>query len=108
MQIVRAAPAGVTGRTVLRPEIFETLNETLWAPGASFVIAAKASDISVYAGGALELHYTDATKGMVSLAPFGWQLKWDCNQFVYSRIVQKLNRWMIFYFTGSMSKLGTK
>jgi hypothetical protein len=76
MQIVRSAPDGVTGRTVLRPETFETHNEALWVPDASFVIVEKSLDISVYDGGVVELYYTDATKGMVSLAPFGWQLKW--------------------------------
>jgi hypothetical protein len=76
LQIVRAAPDGMTGRTVLRPETFEALNEALWAPDASFVIVEKAPDVSVYAGGVLELYYTDSAKSMVSLLPFGWQLKW--------------------------------
>ncbi len=76
LQIVRAPPDGVTGRTVLRPETFETLNDALWAPDASFVIVAKAPDTSVYDGGVLELYYTDASKPMISLLPFGRQLKW--------------------------------
>jgi len=76
LQIVHAAPDGVTGRTVLRPETFESLNEALWAPDASFVITAKALDASGYQGGVIELYYTDAAKGMVSLLPFGQQLKW--------------------------------
>jgi len=76
LQIVRAAPNGVTGRTVLRPETFESLNEALWAPDASFVIVAKAPLDSVYAGGVLELYYTDAAKSMTPLVPFGQQLKW--------------------------------
>jgi len=73
LQIVRASPDGVTGRTILRPETFESLNEALWAPDASFVVVAKApSD----AGGGLELYYTDGAKSMISLAPSGQQLKW--------------------------------
>ena len=76
LQIVRTAPDGVTGLTVLRPETFESLNEALWAPDASFVVVAKAPSDSVYAGGALELYYTDAAKSMVQLVPFGQQLKW--------------------------------
>jgi len=76
LQIVRAAPDGVTSRTVLRPETFESLNEALWAPDASFVIVAKASAETIYAGGVLELYYTDATKSMIPLLPFGQQLKW--------------------------------
>jgi len=76
LQIVRSAPDGVTGRTVLRPETFESLNEALWAPDASFVIVAKASSDSIYVGGVLELYYTDAAKSMISLVPSGQQLNW--------------------------------
>ena len=75
LQIVRSALDGVTGRTVLRPETFERLNEALWAPDASFVIVAKAPSDTVYAGGALELYSTDGSS-MLSLLPFGQQLKW--------------------------------
>ena len=74
--MVRSAADGVTGRTVLRPETFETLNEALWAPDASFVITAKAPSDTVYAGGVIELYYTDGTKSMLPLVPFGQQLKW--------------------------------
>ena len=76
LQMVRSAADGVNGRTVLRPETFETLNEALWAPDASFVITAKAPSNTVYAGGVIELYYTDAAQGMISLLPFGQQLKW--------------------------------
>jgi hypothetical protein len=76
LQIVRSAADGLTGRTILRPETFEALNEALWAPDASLVIAAMAPDISVYEGGALILFYTDPARGMMSLLPFGRQLKW--------------------------------
>jgi hypothetical protein len=76
LQIVRSAPDGVTGRVVLRPETFETLNEALWAPDASFVIVAKASADSNNAGGHVELYYTDAAKDMVSLLSAGQQLQW--------------------------------
>jgi hypothetical protein len=76
LQMVRSAADGVTGRTVLRQETFETLNEALWAPDASFVILAKAPTDTVYAGGAIELYYTDGTKSMVPLVPFGQRLKW--------------------------------
>jgi len=75
LQIVRSTPDGITGRAVLRPETFEAMNEALWAPDASFVIAAKAPAETVYAGGVLELYYTDGS-GMVPLLPFGQQLKW--------------------------------
>ena len=52
------------------------MNEALWAPDASFVIVARAPSDSVYAGGVLELYYTDAARSMIPLVPFGQQLKW--------------------------------
>jgi hypothetical protein len=76
VQMVRSAPDGVTGRTLLRPETFAALDEALWAPDASFVITARAPAETVYAGGVIELYYTDATRGAVPLVPFGQQLKW--------------------------------
>jgi len=76
LQMIRSASDGVTGRTILRPETFEVLNEALWSPDASFVIVAKAPATTIYAGGTLELYYTDSAKSMVALLPFGQQLKW--------------------------------
>lgn len=76
MQIVRSAPDGVTGRTTLRPETFELMNEALWAPDASFVIAAIAPSDSVFAGGQLNLYYTDPSQPVINLLPFGQQMKW--------------------------------
>jgi hypothetical protein len=76
LQIVRSAADGVTGRTVLRPETFETLNQALWAPDASFVITAKAPADSTSADSVIELYYTDAAKGMLALPAFGQWLKW--------------------------------
>jgi Tol biopolymer transport system component len=76
LQLVRTAPDGVTGRTVLRPETFERMNEALWAPDASFVIVANADVPEIYQGGRLELYYTDGQKSMISLLPFGMELKW--------------------------------
>jgi Tol biopolymer transport system component len=76
LQLVRSAPDGVTGRTVLRPESFQLMNEALWPPDASFVVVANAPSEQIYRGGALELYYTDATQNTITLAPFGQQLKW--------------------------------
>ena len=76
LQLVRSAPDGVTDRTVLRSETFQFLNEALWAPDASFVIIAYAPIADVYQGGILELYYTDAQKSMISLLPYGQQMKW--------------------------------
>jgi Tol biopolymer transport system component len=76
LQIVRSAPDGVTGRTVLRPETFASLTEALWAPDGSFVIVAKAPLDSNTAGSIVELYYTDTAKNMVSLLPSGQPLQW--------------------------------
>ena len=76
LQMVRTAPDGVTGRAVLRGDTFISLNEALWAPDASFVITATAPAQGVYQGGIVELYYTDSTKPMIPLLPFGQQLKW--------------------------------
>ena len=76
LQLVRSAPDGVTGRTVLLPETFQLMNEALWAPDASFVITAISPSDQIYQGGSLELFYTHAEAGMITLAPFGQQLKW--------------------------------
>ena len=75
LQLVRSAPDGVTGRTVLRPETFTAMNEALWAPDASFVIIANGSE-QVYAGGEAQLYYTDGQKTMISLVPSVQNMKW--------------------------------
>ena len=75
LQPVRSAPDGVTGRTVISTEDFQLLNEALWAPDASFVIAAFAPTREVYQGGQAEIIYFDG-KPSVVLTPFAQQLKW--------------------------------
>jgi Tol biopolymer transport system component len=76
LQLVRSAADGITNRTVLRPETYEFLNETLWAADASFVIAAVASIREIYQGGEARLVYTDGQKGVVTLLPFAMNMKW--------------------------------
>jgi len=76
LQLVRSAPDGVTNRTVLRPETFQLMNEAIWSPDGSFVIAANAPSDQIYQGGILELYHTDGQKSMISIHPFGQQLKW--------------------------------
>ena len=75
LQLVRSAPDGVTGRTVLRPETFELMNEALWAPDASFVVVAFANTPDTYQGGRAEIVYLDGRPNVV-LAQFAQQLKW--------------------------------
>jgi hypothetical protein len=77
LALVRSAPDGVTGRTVLRNENFVLMDEALWAPDASFVVVAtKPARNWDQAGGVLELYSTDGQKGPIWLASFGGQMKW--------------------------------
>ena len=75
LQLVRSAPDGITGRTVLRPDTFELMNEALWSPDASFVIVAFAPTQDVYYGGQAEVTYLDSRPSVV-LTPFAQQMKW--------------------------------
>jgi len=75
LQIVRSAPDGITGRTVLRPDTFELMNEALWAPDASFVIVAVAPIQDVYYGGQAEVTYFDGRPSVI-LTAFAQQMKW--------------------------------
>jgi len=75
LQLVRSAADGVTGRTLLRPEIFTNMNEALWAPDASFVIVANAQNDQIYSGGAAQLYYTDG-RPMIPLVPFAASMTW--------------------------------
>lgn len=76
LQLVRSAADGVTGRTVLRPETFQNMNEALWAPDASFVIVANPAVPEIYQGGAAQLYYTDGQKAMLPLLPYALKMKW--------------------------------
>ena len=75
LQLVRSAPDGVTGRTVLRSDTFELMNEALWAPDASFVIVAFAPTQDVYQGGRAEIVYLDGSPS-VTLTNFAQNMKW--------------------------------
>ncbi len=77
LELVRAAPDGVTNRVVLRSENFTRMNEALWAPDASFVIVASVPDRNWnQGGGVLELYPSNGQKSMVWLASFGRDMKW--------------------------------
>lgn len=75
LQLVRSAPDGVTGRTVLRPDTFELMNEALWARDASFVVVAFAPNPDTYQGGRAEIVYVDGRPN-VALTAFAQQMKW--------------------------------
>jgi hypothetical protein len=75
LQIVRSQPDGVTGRTVIREETFEMLNEAIWFPDASAVIVAIAPNQDVYQGGQAEIVYLDGRPN-VPLATFAQEMEW--------------------------------
>lgn len=75
LQLVRSAPDGVTGRTVLRPDTFASMNESLWAPDASFIVVAFAPTGEIYQGGRAEIVYLDGRPNVV-LTSFAQQIKW--------------------------------
>ncbi len=75
LQLVRSAADGVTGRTVLRAETFEKMNEALWAPDAGFVIVANAQNDQIHQGGAAQLYYTDG-RPMIPLVDYAHSMKW--------------------------------
>jgi hypothetical protein len=75
LQLVRSAADGVTGRTALRPDIFDKMNEALWSPDASFVIVALATNDQMYFGGQAEIVYVDG-RPRVMLTPFARDMKW--------------------------------
>ena len=75
LQIVRSAPDGVSGRTVLWPATFEKMTEALWTPDASYVVVAIAQNDQTYQGGQLE-YIALSGYARIVLAPFGRDLKW--------------------------------
>jgi hypothetical protein len=75
LQLVRAAPDGVTGRTVISSEDFQLLNEALWAPDATFVVAVLAPSAEIYQGGQAKIVYVDGRPD-VPLTPSAQQMKW--------------------------------
>ena len=75
LQMVRSAADGVTGRTVLSGEDFRLLNEALWAPDASFVVAVIAPSQEIYQGGQAKVVYADGRPSLV-LVSSAQQLKW--------------------------------
>jgi hypothetical protein len=75
LQLVRSAPDGVSGRTVISGEDFQLLNEALWAPDASFAIVAIAPSPEIYQGGQAEIVYIDGRPN-VPLNVSAQQMRW--------------------------------
>jgi hypothetical protein len=75
LQLVRSSPDGVTGRTLIREESYEMMNEALWSPDASFVIVASAPLPEVYQGGRAEIVYLDGRPNVL-LTTFAQRMNW--------------------------------
>ena len=75
LQAVRSAPDAVTGRTILSTETFELLNEAMWAPDASFLIAVLAPSPEIYQGGEAKIVYFDG-RPSAPLTSFAQRMKW--------------------------------
>lgn len=75
LQVVRSSPDGVTGRMVLSTEDLQLLNEALWAPDASFLVAVIAPSQEIYQGGEAKIIYLDG-RPSVPLVPSAQRMKW--------------------------------
>ena len=75
LQIVRSGPDGVSGRTVINNKTFETMNEALGSPDASFVITSDAPVAEVYQGGLPAIFYLDG-RPEVQMAGYAIQMQW--------------------------------
>jgi hypothetical protein len=74
--LIRTLPSDIINNwAVLRADTFETMNEALWAPDASFVVVTFAPTEEVYEGGQAEIVYLDGKPNIV-LTTFAQQLKW--------------------------------
>jgi dipeptidyl aminopeptidase/acylaminoacyl peptidase len=75
LMLVRSAPDGVTGRTVIYPDTFTSINEALWAPDASKIILVESGDSANWVGGAAAL-YSIGGGAPVKLLPDAGNLRW--------------------------------
>jgi len=75
LMLVRSAPDGVTGRTVIYPDTFTSVNEALWAPDASKIILVESGNPEVWTGGAATF-YPLGGGAPVKLLPDAGNLRW--------------------------------
>jgi hypothetical protein len=75
LYMVRSESDGVTGRTQLRPEAFENINEILWSPDASLAILAVGASPDVYAGGQATMVYSDGRPVSI-LSDYAVRMRW--------------------------------
>ena len=79
LYLVRSDTDGVTGRAQLQPNVFQNINEILWAPDASLALVASVADPAatpgIFEGGQVQVVYPDA-RPSVMVIPFGEQMRW--------------------------------
>ena len=75
MSLYRADTDGVKDRTQLRKDVWENINEVLWAPDASLAIVVEGATPDVYAGGIASIVYPDERAG-VQLVDFAQDVHW--------------------------------
>lgn len=75
LYMVRSASDGVTGRTQLRPDVLENVNEILWAPDLNFAVIVFASKPDDYEAGHADLVYADGRPN-VTIAASARSLHW--------------------------------
>jgi Tol biopolymer transport system component len=75
LYLVRSDPDGSTNRTQLQPDVFNNINEILWAQDASLAVVVASSDPNESAGGEARAVYVDGRASVV-LAPAARALRW--------------------------------
>ncbi len=75
LSLYRADTDGTKDRTQLSKEVFETLNEVLWAPDASLAVIAEGPTADVYSGGIASIVYPDGRPD-VKLVDFAQSMHW--------------------------------
>lgn len=75
MSLYRADTDAVKERTQLKKDVWQNLNEVLWAPDASLAVVAEGPTPDVYAGGIVSVVYPD-DRPDVALSDFGQDLHW--------------------------------
>lgn len=75
LKLVRSAPDGVTGRTVIYPDTFTSINEALWAPDASGIVLVESGNPENWVGG-VAIYYPLGGGAPVTLLPDAGNLRW--------------------------------
>lgn len=75
LYMMRSASNGMSGRTQLRPDVLDNINEILWAPDLSFAVVVFAPGPDVYQGGRADIVYPD-DRPNVTLAASAQSLHW--------------------------------